>query len=56
MKTGSERWGGPSKMTFELGPKHESEPAMGSTGISVFKGPGAGRGLADGVSRGRPMW
>lgn len=26
-------------MTLELGLKHESEPALGRTGISVFKGP-----------------
>lgn len=51
-----DRQGGPSRMTSELGLEHESEPAMGSPGIGVFKDPRAGRDLAGGVSKGRPVW
>lgn len=51
-----QRWDGPFRMTFEVDLKHESEPAMASSGISVFKGPGAGRDLAGEISRGRCMW
>ena len=43
-------------MTFEPGLKHEGEPAEGSIGINVLKGPRAVRDLAGGVSKERRMW
>lgn len=43
-------------MTFELGLRHEREPATGSAETSVCKGPRAGKVLASGVSKGRRVW
>lgn len=48
--------GGPSKVTFELGLKHESEPGVNSARPGAIKGAEARRDLAGRVSSERPVW